>query len=260
MPEPSPSLETRARFIAKVATVYLGNAALCGLFLWYLLYHEAATVWLIAGIILICLFGLVSGVWVTRAHVQRQRARSRAFYSKLGSEISTTENAAPTAAISVSIGMYTVRETIELTLMSIYWRPRSALSLLLLSLLLALSSLIASWPPSPPQLLLAVTLAIAFNGFFVAMIAAATRRALKRLWQGKQEEVLTISSQGLVLGQRATLPWTSIDRVRETRSWIIFMRGGRRIIALPVSHVPAQSMAPLREILHNAKGIHFQTA
>ena len=268
MQESLPPVESRARFIAKVSALYLAYAALSAVFVWYLLYHNPAIGWVIVCVALICLLGILFWLWSMRAHLQRRRAQAKAFYSKLGAEISQARTSAadattppghpPYETVTVSIGMYTMRQAVELTLMSVYRTPRNAMSIVVLSLLITCSFLLNSWPPSISRLTLALASAIAFNGLLVAAAATATRRALEKLWQGKREAAVTISGRGLELGWSAQsssiLPWTSIDRVRETRSWIFFMRDGRRVIALPVSQVPQQSLGSLREILRAAKG------
>jgi hypothetical protein len=267
MQESLPPIESRTRLVAKVSAVYLVYAALCAVFAWYTLYHHLAIGWVIGGVALICLLGIMFWFWSMRAYVQRHRAQTRAFYSKLGTEISqartkaadakTAPGHAPSETVTVSIGMYTVRQTVGLTLMSMYRTPRNALVLVILSLVIAFCLLLNNWPLSIPRLILALALAIAFNGLLVATASTATRRALKKLWQGKKEAVVTISSRGLEISQGTSspiLPWTSIDRVRETRSWILFMRNKRRVITLPISRVPQQSLGRLREILRTAKG------
>lgn len=268
MQESIPPVESRARFIAKVSAVYLGYAALCAAFVWFLLYHNPAIGWPIGGLALICLVGMFLGLWAMRTHLQRRRAQTRTFYSKLGAEISQARtNAAdtptasghpPSETVTVNIGMYTMRQTVGLTLMSMYWTPLNLLSIVILSLLIVFSLLLTSRLPSIPLLIFALALPIAFNGLLVAMVSTATRRAFKRLWQEKKEAIVTISSRGLELGQGAQstpiLPWSSIDRVRETRSWILIMRDGRRLVALPISQVPQQSLDQLRAILRAAKG------
>lgn len=268
MHESLPPVESRARFVVKTSAVYLGYAALCAAFVWYLLYHNPAIGWVIGGLSLICLVGMFFWLWTMQTNLRRQRAQTRAFYSKLGAEISQARTNAADATtapehsasetITVSIGMYTMRQTVGLTLMSVYRTPRNALTVVILSLLIPSGLLVAGWPPSISRLIIALALPIAFNGLLVAMVSAKTWRAFNRIWQEKKETIVTISSRGLEFDQGAQsssiLPWSSIDRVRETRSWILFMRDGRRLIALPVSLVPLQSVDQLRAILRAAKG------
>jgi hypothetical protein len=268
MQESIPPFESRARFIAKISAVSLLYAAVCAAFAWYVLYHNPAIGWVIGGVALICLLGVCSWFWTMRAHLQRHRVRTKAFYSMLGAEISqaqtnaanvaTTPSHAPSETVTVSLAMYTMPQTVELTLMSMYQTPRNALVFGFLSLLISLGLLFNNWPLSIPRLISVLAAAIVFNGLFVAIVAIGTRRAFKKLWQGKSEAVVTISSRGLEIRQDgqsgSILPWTSIDRVRETGSWMLFMRDKRHIVALPIGRVPEQSLGQLREILRTAKG------
>lgn len=268
MQESIPGIESRARFITKVAVAYLAYAALCAVFVWYALYHNPGGGWVVGGVALIGLLGILFWFRSMRAYIQRHRAQTRAFYSKLGWEVAqgrtnladaeTAPSRARTEPVTVSIGMYTLRQTTGLMLILLYQTPRNALVLVIMSLFISLGWLFADWPPTIGSLMLALAVAIAFNGLLVAMVSVVARRVFKKLWQGKSEAAVTISSRGLELGRgaksSAIIPWTSIDRVRETGSWILFMRDGRRIMALPISQVPQQSLDRLRAIWKTAKG------
>lgn len=268
MRDSSSKIESRARFIAKIAPVYFAYALICAGFGWYTLYHDLAIGWVIGSVALICILGAGSWLWTMRIYVRRHRALNREFYSKLAAELvpSSTNAADGTAVqrissphkVTVTIGMYTVPETTALTMMSIYWKPRNAIVFFILSLLILYSFLSTDWPPSISRLLVALAVAVAFNALMVVSATFGMRRTLKKLRQGKNEFVVEVSSRGLEISQGAQsgslLSWPSIDQVRETGSWILVMRGGRRILALPKSRLTEQSLGQLRVIVRTAKG------
>jgi hypothetical protein len=259
MHDPVSGLESRTRFTAKIAAAYVLFAVISGGFVWYALHHDLAIAWVIGSVALLCILGAGFWFWTMRIYFRRYRALNRTFYSKLAAELlpSSTNAADETAAqhvsrpdnVTVVIGMYTVRETTALTLMSLYRKPQNALVFLLLSLLLLFSVLRIDWPPSIPRLLLALAVAVAFNALMAVSAIFGMRRTLKKAWQGKGETSFTLSSRGLEVSQAAQpgqlLPWASIDQVRETGSWILFMRGGRRIVALPKSRLSGQGLTRL---------------
>jgi len=263
----TPTIESRGRFLAKVAATYFVYAVISAALVWYELHHNVAIGWVIGGIVLIFLIGACTWTWSMRVYLRRYRAQSRAFYAQLQAERLRTHINAPEATaarhpsshetVAVTFGMYTVPETIELTLMSMYWTPRNALVFFIFSLLILYTVLRDPWPPSMWRLLLAFAVAAAFNGLMVASVTTGMRRTLKRLWKGKSEAAIALSSRGLEISQDgqsgSLLPWTSIDQVRETGSWIPFIRDKRRIVALPKSRVPRESLGQLMEILTTAK-------
>jgi hypothetical protein len=248
--------------------MYLLCAGACAAFVWYTLYHNPAIGWVIGSVTLICLLAICFGFWAIRAQHQRYRARTKAFYLKLGAEISLTNADVANSAtiqshpssetVTVRMRMYTVPQTIELTLMSMYQTPRNSLAFGILSLLISLSLLLNNWPPSIVRLICVLAVASAFNGLLVAIVSIGARRVQKKLWKGKGEAIVAISSRGVEIRQDgqagSVLPWTSIDGIRETGSWMLFMRERRSIIALPIGGVPEQSISQLREILRAAKG------
>jgi hypothetical protein len=267
MQESIARIESRARFIAKVSAVYLIYAAVCAAFAWYMLYHNPAIRWVIVGVALMCLLGVFSWFWTMQVQLQRYRVRTKAFYSMLAAEISqarnnaaeaaTTQSHAPCETVTVIMRMYTMRQTAELALMAMYQTPRNALVLAILSLV-PFGLLFNNWPLSIPGLISALAAAIVLNGIFVAIVSTGMRRSFKKLWKGRSEAVVIISNRGLEISQDAqsgsVLPWTSIDRVRESGSWMLFMRDRRRIVALPIDRIPEQGLGQLREILKTAKG------
>lgn len=263
MPPSIPAIESRLRFISKVVAVYLVYAAVCGAMAWYVLYHESAPFWRIGSASLIGIASVIFAGWTLRAHGRRFRERTRSFYSKLsaefdrmpsdGSDAAITSNDAP-ASVAVKMGMYTVLETIELTAMAIYQVPANAAIFVIFSLLTAFAFVLSRGPLSIERFASAVEVAIGINVLWVASACIGTRRKFKKLSHTLSEAVVTISRRGLQLAQGGPIiPWTSLDRIRETRSWIIFMRDGRRLCALPLSRISGESMSLVREILSTAR-------
>lgn len=265
MPFSEQAIESRVRFVGKIVVAYAIYAAISAAFAWYMFHHNPGLRWAIGGAALLCLLGIFFLVWTLRAHGQRYRAQTRTFYSKLRSEFLPTgdEAAAPSeesdGAITASLGMYTRRETVGLTLLSICQKPGSALVVVVLSLVIGFSILFPfneGWL-SVSRVASALGIAIAFNGVIVTMSYIGMRLALKRVWKGSHFTI-RISGRGVEISRGAEspslVPWKSIDRVLETRSWILCMRNGRRIIALPISRIPQLSLDRLRRILRTAKG------
>jgi protein-S-isoprenylcysteine O-methyltransferase Ste14 len=265
MQESMPQLESRVRFIAKISTGYFAYAVIGAVFAWYVLRHSPPRWLAILGAALVCVVGAILWAWTMRLWATRYRTQHKAFYSKLVTELLPVDpGGADTIAaqqpedqaVTVIIGMYTVPQTMELILMDMYLKPANALVFLVFSLLILFSLLRNSWPPSFPRLLLAIIAAVAFNVVIVASAAIGMRRKLKKVW--RSEVVVRLSNRGLEISQGAQsgsiLPWASIDRVRETLSWILFMRAGRRIVAIPTSQVTHQRLGQLRDIVRAAKG------
>lgn len=258
-----PETESRGRFIAKVATVYFVYAVICVSLVWYILRHNPPLWLTTVGLALDCVVGVGLWIWTMRRWTTRYRLQHRAFYSKLLTEflpVGATDAVAAQhpddQAVAVSVGTYTVLQVIALTLMDMYLKPVNAFGFLIFSLIILFAFLYNWWPPSFPRLVLAIAAAAAFNVLMVANVTIGMRRKLKKLWKG--EAVFRLSNRGLEISQGAQpgsiLPWASIDQVHETLSWILFMRAGRRIVAIPTSRVPYQSLGRLREIVRTAKG------
>jgi hypothetical protein len=217
----------------------------------------------------LCVAAGMLWAWTMYAYMQRYAGRRRAFYSELR-DAANTPSASPKLpssetqprSVSVTLTMYTLRESFLLTLVTLYCTPMRALRATLVPLILGTCTFMAlsgGIPSSIREVLALVGLAVVFSGLFAILVGVAVRRAHRAILQRTGGVTkLTFTGNAVEVSQEgrppSTIPWSAIDGVREVGGYFMFARKNRFFIALPRRRVARGDLETLRHLLLSSKG------
>lgn len=202
--------------------------------------------------------------------MQRHAGRNRAFYAELRDEVAHTATASPVLlsseseprSVSVTLSMYTARESFLLAFLLLYCTPMRALRTTLVPLILATCMFMAlngGLPSSARAGLTLVGLLVILSVLFAVLVGVATRRGHRALWaRSGGVTTLTFTGHAIEMNQEgrppSTIPWSAVDGVLEVGGYFLFARKNRFLIALPRGRVGRDDLDALRHLLFYAKG------